>query len=55
MPSPDLASYDRIVVAMSGGKDSVASLLTLLDAGVSPSRIECYHHDVDGAGPSFTD
>ena len=55
MPLPDLASYDRFVVAMSGGKDSVACLLTLLDAGVPASEIECYHHDVDGAGPPFMD
>lgn len=24
MPAPDLASYDRFVVAFSGGKDSIA-------------------------------
>ncbi len=52
---PDLPSYDRIVVAFSGGKDSVASLLTVLEAGVPPERIDVYHHDVDGAGPSFMD
>lgn len=55
MRSPDLQSYDHFVVAFSGGKDSIASLLSLLDAGISPDRIECYHHDVDGAGPSFMD
>ena len=52
---PDLKSYDRVVVAFSGGKDSVASLLTVLEAGVPPERIDVYHHDVDGAGPSFMD
>jgi len=36
MRSPDLQSYDRFVVAFSGGKDSIACLLSLLDAGVSP-------------------
>ena len=55
MRGPDLHSYDRIVVAFSGGKDSVASLLTVLDAGVPPERIDVYHHDVDGNGPSFMD
>ena len=55
MQSPDLASYDRFVVAMSGGKDSIGCLLTLLEAGIPASKIECYHHDVDGAGPSFMD
>ncbi|MFL9611103.1 phosphoadenosine phosphosulfate reductase family protein [Methylobacillus sp. Pita2] len=33
---------------MSGGKDSIASLLHLLDLGVDRSRIELWHHDVDG-------
>ena len=55
MPSPDLASYDRFVVAFSGGKDSIACLLMLLEAGVPATTIECYHHDVDGAGPGFMD
>jgi 3'-phosphoadenosine 5'-phosphosulfate sulfotransferase (PAPS reductase)/FAD synthetase len=53
--APDLASYDTIVVAFSGGKDSIASLLALLDAGVSPDRIELHHHDVDGQGEPFMD
>ncbi len=53
--APDLRSYDRIVVAFSGGKDSVACLLTLLEAGVPQDRIDVYHHDVDGRGPSFMD
>ena len=55
MRGPDLQSYDRIVIAFSGGKDSVASLLTVLDAGVPAERIDVYHHDVDGNGPSFMD
>ena len=53
--TPDLRSYDRIVVAFSGGKDSIASLLTVLKAGVPPERIDVYHHDVDGAGTSYMD
>ena len=53
MSRPELKSYDRFVVAFSGGKDSIASLLTLLDAGISPDRIDCYHHDVDGDGAAF--
>ena len=45
---PDLGSYDHVILAMSGGKDSLACLLTLLGLGVPASRIEAWHHDVDG-------
>jgi 3'-phosphoadenosine 5'-phosphosulfate sulfotransferase (PAPS reductase)/FAD synthetase len=38
----------RIVVAISGGKDSVAALLALLESGVNPCQIELHHHLVDG-------
>jgi tRNA(Ile)-lysidine synthase TilS/MesJ len=54
-PEPDLPSYDNIIVAFSGGKDSIACLISLIEAGVSRDRIELYHHDVDGGGPSFMD
>lgn len=46
--APDLGSYDTIIIAFSGGKDSVASVLAVLDAGVDPSKIELWHHEVDG-------
>lgn len=46
--TPNLAFYDHIIVGFSGGKDSVACVLHLLDLGVDPSRIELWHHDVDG-------
>ncbi len=52
---PDLLSYDTIILAFSGGKDSVACLLSLIEAGVPPERIELCHHDVDGQGPPFMD
>lgn len=52
---PDLAAYRRFVVAFSGGKDSLAALLLLLDLGVPPEAIELHHHDVDGGGPTFMD
>lgn len=45
---PDLSQYDRFVVFFSGGKDSVACVLALLDAGVDPERIELHHHIIDG-------
>ena len=53
--SLDLRSYDRVVVAFSGGKDSIASLLTVLEAGVPADRIEVHHHAVDGEGAVFMD
>ncbi len=49
--SVELGSYDHILVAFSGGKDSVACLLHLLEAGADPKRIELHHHDVDGGTP----
>lgn len=55
MDAEQLASYDRIVVAFSGGKDSVACVLHLLDLGADPSKIELHHHEVDGGGPAFMD
>jgi 3'-phosphoadenosine 5'-phosphosulfate sulfotransferase (PAPS reductase)/FAD synthetase len=40
--------YDRILVAFSGGKDSVACVLHLLQQGVDRAKIELHHHLVDG-------
>lgn len=45
--SIDPTSYDRIVVAFSGGKDSLAMVLHLIELGLH-ARIELHHHDVDG-------
>lgn len=47
-PGIDPTTYDRVVVAFSGGKDSIACVLTLLEAGVDPARMELWHHLVDG-------
>lgn len=44
----DLASYSTIIVAFSGGKDSLACVLHLLELGVAKDKIELWHHDVDG-------
>lgn len=52
---PDLASYDHILVFTSGGKDSLACLLRLLEAGADARRIELHHHEVDGRGAPFMD
>lgn len=53
--APDFRAYRRIVVAFSGGKDSLAALLHLLSLGVPADAIELHHHDVDGQGPTFMD
>lgn len=56
LTSPVLSEYARIVVFFSGGKDSVACVLHLLELGVERSRIELHHHDVDGReGSSLMD
>lgn len=51
----DPRTYDRVLVAFSGGKDSLACVLHLLELGVAPERIELHHHDVDGGGRTFMD
>jgi 3'-phosphoadenosine 5'-phosphosulfate sulfotransferase (PAPS reductase)/FAD synthetase len=47
-----LEEYDLIVVLFSGGKDSTAAYLKLLEMGVPKSKIELWHHDVDGGHPT---
>lgn len=44
----DLGIYDLVIVSMSGGKDSIASLLRLIDMGVDMSKVELWHNLVDG-------
>lgn len=44
----DVLAYDCYVVAFSGGKDSVALVLHLLELGVPAEKIELWHHLVDG-------
>lgn len=51
----DLDSYDYFVHANSGGKDSVASLLALLEAGAPRERIELHHQLVDGIDSTLMD
>lgn len=48
LPFNDINSYDHIIVAMSGGKDSTACFLNLLDAGADMSKVELWHHCIDG-------
>lgn len=48
-------NYDTYIVAFSGGKDSLACLLHLLDQGIPKEKIELWHHDIDGKGETFFD
>jgi 3'-phosphoadenosine 5'-phosphosulfate sulfotransferase (PAPS reductase)/FAD synthetase len=43
-----LEKYDKILVSFSGGKDSLALVLDLLERGVSRERIQLWHQCVDG-------
>jgi len=53
---PDLASFDRALIAFSGGKDSLALVLDLIERGFPREKIELHHHRVDGAeGSSLMD
>lgn len=48
LPFDDINAYDHIIVAMSGGKDSTACFLRLLQIGTDMSKVELWHHDIDG-------
>src|SRR4051812_23177924 len=53
-----LEQYDRILVSFSGGKDSLALVLDLLERGVERDRVQLWHQCVDGEGgvdQSFVD
>jgi 3'-phosphoadenosine 5'-phosphosulfate sulfotransferase (PAPS reductase)/FAD synthetase len=47
-----LEQYDRILVSFSGGKDSLALVLDLLERGVDRDRIQLWHQCVDGEAGS---
>jgi len=51
----DIHSYDKYIVTFSGGKDSTAQFLHLLDLGIPKDKIELWHHDIDGAKAPFMD
>jgi 3'-phosphoadenosine 5'-phosphosulfate sulfotransferase (PAPS reductase)/FAD synthetase len=46
-PQPTLDDFDLIVANLSGGKDSTAMLIALMDAvdaqGFNPARVVCFH------------
>lgn len=54
-PEINLHSYDKLVVNFSGGKDSTATFLYLLENGVPKDRIELWHQCIDGAEDTFFD
>lgn len=49
----DILSYDKYLVQFSGGKDSSAVFLYLLEEGVSLNKIELWHQDIDGLRGGF--
>ena len=51
----DLMSYQKVILAFSGGKDSIACFLHLLENGVPKDRIELWHHEIDGREETFMD
>ena len=55
MNNANMLDYDKYIVAFSGGKDSTACFLHLLDCGIPKDRIELWHHDVDGNDKHFFD
>ena len=44
----DIKSYDKVIIAFSGGKDSMACFLQILRMGVPKEKIELWHHCIDG-------
>lgn len=60
MPSPAALAFvqqedTKLLVAFSGGKDSVAMVLHLFELGIPRERIELHHHDVDGHAANLFD
>ena len=51
----DLYSYDKYIVSFSGGKDSTALMLFLLDNGIPKDKMELWHQEIDGRGQSLFD
>ena len=50
-----LENYDRVLIQFSGGKDSVACVLHMLEIGVPKEKIELWHQKIDGEDRHFFD
>lgn len=50
-----MENYDKYIVAFSGGKDSTACFLHLLELGIPKDKIELWHHEIDGKDDPFMD
>ena len=48
-------NIDRWIVGFSGGKDSIACVLNLLDLGIAKDKIELWHHKIDPDNEPFMD
>lgn len=51
----DIHTYDYYLIMFSGGKDSTACFLHLLDLGIPKQKMELWHQLVDGNGSSLMD
>lgn len=51
----NIHDYDRYIVSFSGGKDSTATFLYLLDQGIPKDKIELWHQEIDGRERNFFD
>ncbi|WP_300207357.1 phosphoadenosine phosphosulfate reductase family protein [Bacteroides sp.] len=49
----DLSTYDKIIVSSSGGKDSEACALYLLELGIAKDKIILWHQSIDGSPGSM--
>jgi hypothetical protein len=53
--TPDLDSYDAILICFSGGKDSIAAFVKVLESGVDMRKVELHHQLVDGTTSRLMD
>jgi 3'-phosphoadenosine 5'-phosphosulfate sulfotransferase (PAPS reductase)/FAD synthetase len=44
----ELSYYDKIICSFSGGKDSTALILFMIENGAKPEQIEIWHQSIDG-------